>query len=114
MTLFESSVIPLIVRPNRLLAVATSRKETAEAARAHGGFETATDDWRRVIDRRDIDVVNICSPNTLHAEQLLAAMAAENTTEIRRIYHCDRGYENLSEKLSGLGADIIREKGGKP
>jgi len=48
------------------------------------------------------------------AALVLAAMAAENTTEIRRIYHCDRGYENLSEKLSGLGADIIREKGGKP
>jgi UDP-N-acetylglucosamine 1-carboxyvinyltransferase len=48
------------------------------------------------------------------AALVLAALAAENTTEIRRIYHSDRGYENLSQKLSGLGADIIREKGGKP
>ena len=47
------------------------------------------------------------------AALVLAALAAENGTEIRRIYHSDRGYEKLSEKLSGVGADIIREKGGK-
>lgn len=46
------------------------------------------------------------------ASLVLAALAAEGTTEIRRIYHSDRGYEKLSEKLSALGADIKREKGG--
>ena len=48
------------------------------------------------------------------AALVLAALAAKNGTEIRRIYHSDRGYEKLSEKLSALGADIIREEGGKP
>ncbi|RPI93637.1 MAG: UDP-N-acetylglucosamine 1-carboxyvinyltransferase, partial [Spirochaetales bacterium] len=48
------------------------------------------------------------------AALVLAALSAENGTEIRRIYHSDRGYEKLSEKLSPLGADIIREEGGKP
>jgi UDP-N-acetylglucosamine 1-carboxyvinyltransferase len=47
------------------------------------------------------------------ASLVLAALSAKGTTEIRRIYHADRGYENLSQKLLGLGADIIREKGGK-
>ncbi len=47
------------------------------------------------------------------AALVLAALAAENGTEIRRIYHSDRGYEKLYEKLSGAGADIKREKGGK-
>jgi UDP-N-acetylglucosamine 1-carboxyvinyltransferase len=47
------------------------------------------------------------------AALVLAALGAHNGTEIRRIYHADRGYENLSQKLSALGADIIREKGGK-
>ncbi|MCX7678888.1 MAG: UDP-N-acetylglucosamine 1-carboxyvinyltransferase [Spirochaetes bacterium] len=46
------------------------------------------------------------------ASLVLAALAAKGTTEIRRIYHSDRGYEKLSEKLSSLGADIKREKGG--
>ena len=60
----------------RLVGVATSRRETAEAARAHGGFEVATADWRELIERRDIHIINICSPNAAHAGQLAAAMAA--------------------------------------
>ncbi len=48
------------------------------------------------------------------AALVLAALQAEGTTEIRRIYHADRGYEKLSEKLSALGADIKRVAGGKP
>ena len=48
------------------------------------------------------------------AALVLAALAAENGTEIRRVYHSDRGYEKLSEKLSARGADISREEGGKP
>lgn len=39
---------------------------------------------------------------------VLAALVAEGTTNIHRIYHLDRGYENLEEKLKGLGAEITR------
>ena len=39
---------------------------------------------------------------------VLAGLAAENTTEISRIYHLDRGYEALEEKFCSLGADIKR------
>jgi len=46
------------------------------------------------------------------AALVIAGLTAEGETEIRRIYHCDRGYERLEEKLSGLGADITRIKGG--
>ena len=46
------------------------------------------------------------------AALVLAALAAKGTTEIRRIYHSDRGYEKLTEKLLRLGADIKRVKGG--
>ncbi len=42
------------------------------------------------------------------ASLVLAGLAAENTTEISRIYHLDRGYEKLEEKLKKLGADIKR------
>lgn len=41
---------------------------------------------------------------------VLAALAAEGTTRIRRIYHLDRGYEDLQEKLASLGARIRRRK----
>ena len=40
---------------------------------------------------------------------VLAAMVAEGTTNVRRIYHLDRGYDNLEGKLSALGADIVRK-----
>jgi len=41
---------------------------------------------------------------------VLAGLAADNTTEISRIYHLDRGYEKLEEKFRRLGADIERVK----
>jgi len=46
------------------------------------------------------------------ASLILAGLVAEGTTEISRIYHIDRGYEHIEEKLSALGADIRRVKGG--
>lgn len=42
------------------------------------------------------------------ASLVLAGLAAENTTEVSRIYHLDRGYERIEEKLAGLGAWIER------
>jgi len=44
------------------------------------------------------------------ASLILAGLAAENTTEVSRIYHLDRGYESIEKKLAGLGADIVRVK----
>ncbi len=42
------------------------------------------------------------------AALVLAALAAEGTTEIHRLYHIDRGYEMLDDKLLGLGARVKR------
>lgn len=39
---------------------------------------------------------------------VIAALAAESETQVRRIYHLDRGYERLEEKLQLVGADIER------
>lgn len=44
------------------------------------------------------------------AALILAGLVAKGTTEVLRIYHLDRGYESLVDKLRGLGADIKREK----
>lgn len=44
------------------------------------------------------------------AALVLAGLKAEGTTEISRVYHIDRGYEHLDEKLSALGAHIERVK----
>jgi UDP-N-acetylglucosamine 1-carboxyvinyltransferase len=42
------------------------------------------------------------------AALVLAGLAAQGTTEVRRVYHLDRGYERLEEKLAPLGARIRR------
>ena len=44
------------------------------------------------------------------ASLVLAALAAKGETVVNRIYHLDRGYENLEQKLKGLGAQIQRSK----
>jgi UDP-N-acetylglucosamine 1-carboxyvinyltransferase len=44
------------------------------------------------------------------ASLLLAALVAKGTTEISRVYHIDRGYQDIEKKFSALGADIKRTK----
>lgn len=39
---------------------------------------------------------------------VIAGLCAKGETEVERVYHIDRGYENLEEKLTSLGADIKR------
>lgn len=41
---------------------------------------------------------------------ILAGLVAEGETIVNRVYHLDRGYEKLEEKLKGVGADIVRVK----
>jgi UDP-N-acetylglucosamine 1-carboxyvinyltransferase len=45
------------------------------------------------------------------ASLILAGLVAEGTTEVLRVYHLDRGYEMIEEKLKNIGADIVRASG---
>ena len=44
------------------------------------------------------------------ASLVLAGLAAKGRTEVRRIYHLDRGYEHIEHKLTAVGARIRREQ----
>ena len=44
------------------------------------------------------------------ASLVVAGLAAKGVTEISRIYHLERGYENMVEKLQALGARVSKEK----
>lgn len=44
------------------------------------------------------------------AALVLAGLVAEGTTEILRVYHIDRGYEKIVEKLAAIGAEVQRHK----
>jgi UDP-N-acetylglucosamine 1-carboxyvinyltransferase len=40
---------------------------------------------------------------------VLAGLSAQGTTRVSRVYHLDRGYERMEEKLGALGASVRRE-----
>jgi len=41
---------------------------------------------------------------------IVAGLAAEGTTQVQRVYHLDRGYERIEEKLRALGANVQRRQ----
>ncbi len=59
-----------------LVGVCTSRPETAKRAADQGGFSFGTTDLEELLQREDIDVIDICSPNHLHKGQIIAALEA--------------------------------------
>ena len=46
------------------------------------------------------------------AALVLAALSARGVTKVNRIYHLERGYEKLEEKLRSVGADLVKKDGG--
>ncbi|MCP4964170.1 MAG: Gfo/Idh/MocA family oxidoreductase [bacterium] len=63
------------IRP-RLVAIADTVPERVELATDNFGFETGTSDWRELLERDDIDVIDITAPNALHEELAVAAAKA--------------------------------------
>src|SRR4051812_26914365 len=59
-----------------LKAVAARNEDRVKTFAANWGYESYETDWRKLIDRKDIDVVDIASPNDTHAEIAVAAARA--------------------------------------
>jgi len=104
--------IPLFYDPVparvRLVGVATTNPASAEKARERGGFQTSTADWRELVARQDVDVIDIASPNRAHVEQLLAAIQAgkhvycdkpltATLAEAERVEEALRGYRGIGQ-----------------
>jgi predicted dehydrogenase len=60
----------------RVVAVASGRRENAEAAAREFGIPFVADDWRGVVGREDVDLVSIVTPPVTHAEMVAGALAA--------------------------------------
>ncbi|MEU4577095.1 Gfo/Idh/MocA family protein [Nonomuraea sp. ATR24] len=60
----------------RMRVIAGRSKEATEAAAEQLGWAEAVTDWREVIARADVDVVDICTPGDTHAEIAIAALRA--------------------------------------
>jgi predicted dehydrogenase len=67
---FESEYQPV------LKAVCARDAEKAKAFASTWGYESIETDWRKLLDRKDIDAVDICTPNNLHKEIAIAAAQA--------------------------------------
>jgi predicted dehydrogenase len=78
-TIALSAHLPAIARLKgqvELVAIADVRRDVAERAAARFGADAAYEDYRELLDRKDLDLVDICTPEFLHAEQTIAAAAA--------------------------------------
>jgi len=60
----------------RLKVICGRDRKGLEAAAAQLGWEEVETDWRRVVERKDIDVIDVSSPGYLHAEMAIAAAKA--------------------------------------
>ena len=67
---------------------------------------TATVSGKTQLSGTDVMATDLRASSAL----VLAALVANNTTNIHRIYHLDRGYDSLEKKLEGVGAKIERLK----
>jgi len=89
-----------------LKAVFGPDQAPAQAFADQWGYESVETDWRKLIARKDIDVVDICTPNNLHKEMAIAA------AEAGKIILCEKPLA-----LNGTeGEDMVKavEKAGVP
>jgi UDP-N-acetylglucosamine 1-carboxyvinyltransferase len=73
-------------------------------ARIHLDGETATVEGRRHLTGAPVMATDLRASVSL----VIAALAAEGETMVNRVYHLDRGFERLEDKLSACGAQISR------
>ncbi|GAA1114692.1 Gfo/Idh/MocA family protein [Nesterenkonia jeotgali] len=70
-----SRFFDLPMEPRMRVIVGRDAQRSKQAAQRLGWVESATD-WRRVLERKDVDLVDICTPGDTHAEIAEAALAA--------------------------------------
>ena len=59
------------------------RAEGAKAFAEKWGYESVETDWRKLVERKDIDAIDICTPNNTHAEIAIAAAAGGQDDPLR-------------------------------
>jgi UDP-N-acetylglucosamine 1-carboxyvinyltransferase len=96
-----TSIIEEKLFENRFMHVAELKRL---GANIHLKGKIATINGNTKLTGTDVMATDLRASSAL----VLAGLIAKGTTNIHRIYHLDRGYENLEEKLSNLGADVKR------
>lgn len=98
-----TSTIRETIFENRYMHVAELKRMGADI-----GTEGSVATVRGVLGLKGADVM--ATDLRASASLIVAALAAEGNTTIHRIYHLDRGYEKIEEKLRRLGAVVERAK----
>ena len=84
----------------KLIGVCTAHQNTAEKAKELHGFEFATTDINDILSNKAIDIVNICTPNLYHKDDVIKALRAG-----KHVY-CDKpltiGFHDAEEIVSAL------------
>ncbi len=120
-----AGILPDLPHP-RLVAIADIDRAAASRAASQFGFERHTDDWRDVLSDPAIDAVAITTPNVLHKEMALAALAAgkhvhcekplaPNAVDARAMAEAAEaagvvtqvGFNYLKNPLLGMARDMI-------
>jgi predicted dehydrogenase len=97
---FESTYQPV------LKAVAARDRERLDAFARNWGYESIETDWRRLVERKDIDAIDICAPNNLHKDIALAAAQAG------KVVLCEKPLAMNSDEGAEMVAAV--EKSGVP
>ena len=83
----------------QLAAVCARNKDRAEDFASQWGYESVETDWRKLIDRDDIDVIDIAAPNNVHHEIAIAAAKAGKAILCEKplALNCKEGEEMVRE-----------------
>lgn len=101
----DTCVINETIFENRFMHVAELHRMGAKI-RVDGHFAVVTGRGREGLNGAPVMATDLRASSSL----VIAGLAAAGRTEISRIYHLERGYENLIEKLTGLGAKVWKEE----
>ena len=74
-----------------LKAVCARDEAKAKAFAEQWGYESVETDWQKLLERKDIDAVDICTPNNLHHEIAIAAAAGRQDDPLRKAAGDERG-----------------------
>ena len=85
-----------------LKSVAARNKDRVDAFAANWGYQSVETDWRKLVDRRDIDLIDIASPNDTHAEIAIEAARAG------KMVMCEKPLARTAAEAEGMVAAVER------
>jgi len=87
-----------------LNAVCGRDRERAEKFAENWGYESVESDWRRLVERRDIDLIDIASPNDTHAEIAIAA------AQTGKMVMCEKPLARNAQEAAAMVAAVESAK----